>query len=281
MKRTAILMAVVSCTMGATYMLAEQTDGTVVKYDVDKVTPVTYEEETIVVAPAQGASVSGKIGNHTYVDLGLPSGLKWATYNVGATKPEEYGDYFAWGETKPQAESDSSYSWKTYKFMTEGYDSWRGVNKYTVDDGQYDSEPERNPVWYNNNGKFIGDGQTTLLPEDDAATANWGSAWRMPTREEQDELRNDCEWEWTDDYNGTGVSGRIGTSKANGNTIFLPAAGFRLNGSLSLVGRYVHYWSSSLSTGHHAYVLYFNSSSIGWGSGYPQLGQSVRAVSGK
>ncbi|MCQ2194623.1 MAG: hypothetical protein MJZ28_06680 [Paludibacteraceae bacterium] len=231
----------------------------------------------------QGVTVSGEIDGYTYVDLGLPSGQKWGTYNVGASKPEEYGDYFAWGETKPQAESDSSYSWETYKFMTKGIDYWRGVNKYTVDDGEYNSVPERNPVWYNNNGKFIGDSLTTLLPEDDAATANWGSAWRMPTREEQDELINGCKWEWTDDYNGTGVSGRIGTSKANGNTIFLPAAGYRGLGSLYDVGSNGSYWSSSLSAGISSYAceLYFYSLDLGWYNLSRQGGRSVRAVSGK
>ena len=212
--------------------------------------------------PGDGQSVAGKVGKFPYVDLGLPSGLKWATYNVGATKPEEYGDYFAWGETTPQPESD--YSWATYKWCNGNFDS---MTKYC-------SQSRYGTV----------DNLTTLLPEDDAATANWGSAWRMPTREEQDELREGCDWEWTDDYNGTGVAGRIGTSKTNGNTIFLPAAGYRFNGSLYSVGYYGHYWSSSLSTdySYFAYVLNFSSNYIVWGNyGYRRHGQSVRAVSGK
>ena len=127
------------------------------------------------------------------------------------------------------------------------------------------------------------DSLTTLLPEDDAATANWGSAWRMPTREEQDELREGCDWEWTKDYNGTGVSGRIGTSKTNGNTIFLPAAGYRYCGSLNFVGSSGNYWSSSLYTDYsdNAYELNFGSSNIDWFSDVRQDGLSVRAVSGK
>ena len=258
MKRTALTalsMAAVSCAMGATYMLVEQTDGTVVKYDVDKVTQVTFEED------AQGVTVSGEIDGYTYVDLGLPSGLKWGTYNVGASKPEEYGDYFAWGETTPQPES--GYSWTTYKWCNGDYDS---MTKYCTE-------------------SYYGtvDSLTTLLPEDDAATVNWGRAWRMPTRAEQDELKEGCDWEWTDDYNGTGVSGQIGTSKANGNTIFLPAAGCRYGGSLYSVGSNGNYWSSSLYTGSslNAYVLYFDSSSIGCYGSNRQDGRSVRAVSGK
>ncbi|MCQ2193679.1 MAG: hypothetical protein MJZ28_01875 [Paludibacteraceae bacterium] len=126
------------------------------------------------------------------------------------------------------------------------------------------------------------DSLTTLLPEDDAATANWGSAWRMPTREEQDELREGCDWEWTKDYNGTGVAGRIGTSKTNGNTIFLPAAGYHRNGHLYRMGGYGFYWSSNLSTDTNAiaYIL-DGSDNIDWDNFSRRYGQSVRAVSGK
>ncbi|MCQ2218704.1 MAG: hypothetical protein MJZ33_09545 [Paludibacteraceae bacterium] len=264
MKRTAMTalsMAAVSCAMGATYMLVEQTDGTVVKYDVDKVTQVTFEED------AQGVTVSGEIDGYTYVDLGLPSGLKWGTYNVGATKPEEYGDYFAWGETTPQPDSDTSYSWATYKWCN-------GTFSFMT---KYCSQSR-----YGTYGTV--DNLTTLLPEDDAATVNWGDAWRMPTSAEQDELREGCDWEWTDDYNGTGVAGRIGTSKTNGNTIFLPAAGYRYNGSLDSVGYYGSYWSSCLfmDNNHGGYVLCFHSYYIGWDCSVDrQDGRSVRAVSGK
>ncbi|MCQ2195156.1 MAG: DUF1566 domain-containing protein [Paludibacteraceae bacterium] len=213
--------------------------------------------------PGDGQSVAGKVGKYPYVDLGLPSGLKWATYNVGATSPEEYGDYFAWGETKPQAASDSSYSWATYKWCNGDGDF---LTKYCTQ-SRYGTV----------------DSLTTLLPEDDAATANWGGAWRMPTRAEQKELIEGCDWEWTDDYNSTGVSGQIGTSKTNGNTIFLPAAGGRNNGSLSDVRGYGYYWSSSLRTGSSfsAYVLYFNSGYIDWDFDNRLYGLAVRAVSGK
>ena len=209
--------------------------------------------------PGEGQSVTGKVGKYPYVDLGLPSGLKWATYNIGATKIEESGNYFAWGETTPQPKSD--YCWTTYKWRSGNP---RSVTKYCTD-------------------RFYGtvDDLTTLLPEDDAATANWGSAWRMPTMEEQEELREACDWKWTNNFNGTRKSGMIGTSKTNGNTIFLPAAGcYDCGRHNNTVGYYGSYWSSSLSEfSNSASVLDFDSDHIGEFS-YPRPdGQPVRAVS--
>ena len=146
----------------------------------------------------------------TYVDLGLPSGLKWATCNLGATTPEGYGDYFAWGETKPK----DNYNWSTY------FDSEDGITFKKYNDG--------------------GD-KTILDPEDDAAHVNWGGNWRMPTIEEQEELMNNCTWTWTqkNGINGYEVEG------PNNHTIFLPAAGYRYESSLNYLGSYGHYWSSS------------------------------------
>ena len=110
-----------------------------------------------------GGNGGGNGGNtHAYVDLGLPSGLLWATCNVGANNPQDYGDYFAWGETTPK----DFYSWSNYKYC-RGYEQ---LTKYcTMSD-------------YGYNGYT--DNLTTLLPEDDAATVNWGDGWRMPTKEE-------------------------------------------------------------------------------------------------
>lgn len=180
---------------------------------------------------------------HEYVDLGLPSGILWATMNVGASSPEEYGDYFAWGETQPK----SVYSSDTY----------------------FDS----------NNNKYSTSKKTTLDLEDDAAHVNWGGGWRMPTKAEQDELRNtnNCTWTWTIQ---NGVYGYKVTSKKNGNSIFLPAAGYRYDSSLYLAGSGGSYWSSSLSTddSNGAYFLYFNSSYVDWGYNYRDIGPSVRAV---
>ena len=160
-------------------------------------------------------------GNHEYVDLGLS--VKWATCNVGASKPEEYGDYFAWGETQPK----TTYDWRTYKWCNG---TCFTQTKYCTD-------------------SYYGtvDNKTQLELSDDAARANWGGNWRMPTREERDELLNNCTWKWTTQ---NGVYGYKVTSKKNGNSIFLPAAGYRFVSSLYYAGSYGDYWSSSLYSGY-------------------------------
>ena len=131
---------------------------------------------------------------HQYVDLGLTSGTLWATTNVGATNPQDYGDYIAWSETEPLYATLDPLTWRADK-DTSGY-SW--VN-FTLSDG--DSE---NFTKYNST-----DGKTILDPEDDAATVNWGSGWATPTPAEACELEKECYWEWTTNYNGTGVAGYI------------------------------------------------------------------------
>lgn len=164
------------------------------------------------------------------VDLGLSSGTLWAPMNIGAAKPEEYGDYFAWGETTAK----DTYGWSTYKWMSEG----ETINKYTFADGKTEA------CWYDQDGNFIGDGRTTLDPEDDAATAAWGSDWRMPTNAEWEELNDECSWTW-EAVNG--VEGYTVTSKTNGNSLFLPAAGCRVGSDLHNSGPYGRYWCSELS----------------------------------
>ena len=183
--------------------------------------------------------------DHAYVDLGLPSGLLWATCNVGAEAPEDYGDYFAWGETQPK----DTYNWSTYQY----YDG-SNVTKYTGSDGL-----------------------TTLLPEDDAATANWGSDWRMPTKEEWQELYNNTTVTWTTQ---NGVNGRLFTA-SNGNSLFLPAAGCRSSSSLYDAGSNGYYWSSSLYTGSPNYAWYFGFYSDYYDMYYfyyRYIGQGVRPV---
>ena len=155
--------------------------------------------------------------NHEYVDLGLPSGTLWATCNVGAEYPEAYGDYFAWGETVPK----SVYDWSTYQYCNGGISA---LTKYCNDAS-------------NGYNGFV-DNLTILLPEDDAATANWGPGWRMPTKAEWEELYNNTTCTWTTQNN---VSGRLFTAN-NGNSLFLPAAG----NSLFYPGSDGLYWSSSL-----------------------------------
>ena len=186
---------------------------------------------------------------HEFIDLGLPSGLKWATCNVGATSPEEYGNYYAWGETATK----ETYDWSNY------FDTSDGGSTFT---------------------KYTTDGKTTLEPEDDAAAVNWGGQWRMPTDAEWTELRENCEWTWTDDYNGTGVAGRIVTSNINGNHIFLPAAGYRNNDDLRDAGSSGYYRSSSLRTGYpvNAWYVLFGSDLVGVYDVSRYYGKSVRPV---
>ena len=192
---------------------------------------------------------------HEYVDLGLPSGLLWATCNVGADAPEDYGDYFAWGETQTK----STYNWNTYQYCM-GYSNT--LTKYC------------NDASYGYNG--FTDDLTTLLPGDDAATANWGSDWRMPTKAEFDELCNNTTGTWTQQG---GVNGWLFTA-ANSNSLFLPAAGWRYDGSLYFAGSYGSYWSSSLNTScpYAAWNFYFRSGNYSMYDSDRSGGQSVRAV---
>ena len=194
------------------------------------------------------------IFDYAYVDLGLS--VKWATCNVGATKPERYGDYYAWGETEPK----TTYNWNYYK--------WCSGSSTTLT--KYNTSSEYGTV----------DNKTVLDLEDDAARANWGGAWRMPTDDEWTELRENCTWTWTDDYNGTGVAGRIVTSNINANSIFLPAAGYRLRGDLLNAGDIGLYWSCSLRTVRPDYAWYvlFNSDDVLRDYSGRICGQSVRPV---
>ncbi len=181
---------------------------------------------------------------HEYVDLGLPSGTLWATCNVGADAPEEYGNYYAWGETTTK----NNYSWDTYKCGTNSK-----LAKYKTTDGL-----------------------TTLEAKDDAATANWGEEWRMPTYAEWAELRENSTWTWT---TLKGVNG-YKVKATNGKSIFLPAPGFRHYDNLNDAGRIGPYWSSSLNLGDpiSAWNVDFNSDNVNWLTGYGCIGRSVRPV---
>lgn len=180
-------------------------------------------------------------GNHPhYIDLGLPSGTKWACCNVGASKPEDYGGYYAWGETSEK----SVYNWDTYKY---GYNN--GVDDYS---------------------HLVNIGSDIAGTSYDAATANWGAPWRMPSKAQIQELLNNTTSTWTTQ---NGVKGRKFTG-SNGGTVFLPAAGLR--------GSYGYYWSSTLYERRpdHAYYLGFYSGFDDWGDGsrYRYYGYSVRPV---
>ena len=197
----------------------------------DEISFTTEEEE-------EGCEPDGEIAGHYYVDLGLPSGVKWATCNVGASSPEDYGDYFAWGETSPKAE----YSWEN-----------------SVTNGEEMSD-------------ISGDAQY------DAATANWGGSWRMPTKEQMEELVEHCEWEWTQ-VNGVNGAKVIGP---NGSCIFLPAAGFRDGSSIFHDGYDGFYWSSTPYDYYYdlnyAYNLYFITGDEDVNLSYRYYGLTVRPI---
>ena len=174
--------------------------------------------------------------SHEYVDLGLPSGTLWAMCNVGASCPEECGDYFAWGETVPKEE----YTYENYKWWYFDESGYRNISKYNT-------KSNFGPV----------DNKTELEPEDDAAYVNWGTLWRMPSLEQVAELVNSCSWQWTQE---NGVIGHLLTGP-NGNTMFLPASGYYDGNSPEYVGTYGIYWSRSLYSylPDRAYALYFDS----------------------
>ena len=228
-----------------------------------------------------GSSVfkSGTENGHDYVDLGLTSGTKWATCNVGANKPQDYGNYYAWGEVTTK----ETYNWSIYKYGS-GYDQ---LTKYCSKSS------------YGKDG--FTDSKTTLDLSDDAAYVNWGGKWRMPTYDQQTELRNECCWVWTDSYNNSNVKGYIvykakassdkgvkiyedetpsSSYKLSDAHIFLPAAGYRDDGDLGVAGSYGGYWSSSLGTGYpdYAWNVFFLSDDVGDYFDLRCYGRSVRAV---
>ena len=217
---------------------------------------------TCEAADGSGVKATCKVSVPEYVDLGLPSGTLWATYNIGATSPEDYGDYFAWGETEGYNDGKTTFDWSTYKWC-EGSEST--MTKYCTDSS------------YGYNG--FTDEKTELDLEDDAAYVNWGPAWRMPSDEQLKELVNESNTivEWTTQ---NGVNGYKITGKTNGNSIFLPAAGYREDSSPFRAGSYGVYWSRTLySDGPYlACYLYFNSSFIDLYRDYRYYGRSVRPV---
>jgi len=224
----------------------------------EQIKSLTEERDALLkTSRAIGKAKSETFAGHEYVDLCLPSGTLWAICNVGASKPSDYGDYFAWGETSPKKDYDLSH----LNYRTSG-DSYTNVkfSKYVAD---------------SNYGTV--DNRTRLELSDDAARLNWGGSWRMPTEEEWVELKNNCTWTWTsqDGNNGYKVTGK------NGGSIFLPAAGWRNGGSQRDAGVNGDYWSSSLRAdeSYRAFGCYFYSGGVlpsHWGNRF--LGLSVRPV---
>lgn len=176
------------------------------------------------------------MGGHMYVDLGLPSGTLWSVCNMGADKPEEFGEYYAWGETSTK----SSYNWNTYSIGSE-----------------LDSLP-------------------TLDEAHDAAASSWGYGWRMPSREDFDEIVTYCTMTWT---TRSGVNGYLVTG-TNGNTMFLPASGGRGDGNIYESGSCGFYWLNSVYTDdtQFAWGFLFDANSFSETSYYRMYGQSIRPV---
>ena len=188
---------------------------------------------------------------YEYVDLGLPSGLKWATCNVGANNPEDYGLYFAWGET-------TGY---TAEQITSGVRSFSSS------------------VYKSGSAASI---STDLTLEQDAARANLGGNWRMPTKVEFHELIDNCDVTWTDDYNRTGIKGRTFTSKINGKSVFFPAADSYYYSSTNSVGSEGLYWSASMGewnpSSYSSALSFSHGEDPSLGSADRVCGNSVRGV---
>ncbi|MBR0301253.1 MAG: Ig-like domain-containing protein [Bacteroidales bacterium] len=225
-------------------------------------------ECAVTILPPKGAV---DMGMELTREDGTTYKLYWAECNLGAEKPEDYGDYYAWGEVEPSYSSQdpltwkdgkTGYDWASYKWCNSNYEK---LTKYcTADETSY---------W---DGEGSPDGKTVLDPEDDAARVNLGGTWRMPTDAEWTELRTECTWTWTTQ---NGVNGRLVTGK-NGNSIFLPAAGNLLSTGLFDAGSYGDYWSFSLDPDEPAIALnvYFYSDDVCGSTGTRTNGYSIRPV---
>lgn len=232
--------------------------------------------------PKENYGVDGVTPMPDAVDLGLESGLKWASFNLGASKEHEYGDYYTWGETSAKQD----YTWATNIYANGEYNR---LTKYC---------PRGETTYWDAMAKPEGpDGEIQLLPSDDVAHVKLGGKWRMPTRDDINELlalktNDDYTWEkWVlaTDADGNEVKDAWGnvvrgiriTRKSTGARLFLPAAGRRDGAQIGWVGSCGLYWSSSLYSDYpsRAYCLNFDSYDSNWYGGSRQLGFTVRPVS--
>lgn len=204
------------------------------------------ENETQNVRKKTNGQLTGSVNGHDWVDLGLPSGLKWATCNVGASVPEEFGDYYSWGEIEPKEEYTSINS-LTYKV------SFRKLKKFGIVDDS-----------------------GILTKEHDVANVNWGEQWRMPTIEEYGELIDECTWNFAS-FNG--VNGYLVTGP-NKKNIFLPAAAFQQGNTIENIGDFGDYWSSTVVTelSGVSYSLGYSSKSYGRRRYARYAGRTIRPV---
>lgn len=213
-----------SISVAAQGIIVHKKDGTkiMVPYEqFDSISTYDYNDEAWVQVDSLG---------HKYVDLGLS--VKWAACNIGAKHSEEYGDYFAWGETIGSNNREKIFNASSYKYCRD--DNIKDLTKYCTLD-KYGSV----------------DNKTTLEPGDDAATVNWGGKWRMPTRKEFEELKNNCEWTWydkgnTEFYGVPGYKVRSLKQGYNNSYIFLPASGLYNEDRNPYLGTDGSYWGSSL-----------------------------------
>ena len=211
------------------------------------------------------------------VDLGLPSGTLWANMNIGATTPEGYGLYFAWGETTGYTSNDQDgrvFDIPSYKWIAEGQSADNYYNKYQIEDGYTECS------WYNADGQFIGDGKDVLDPEDDAAAVIWGGNWCMPTADDIVELLQYTTSEWTILNE---VYGCKFTSPTNGNFIFLPAAGARFLQNLTDENKDCEIWTKSINpySSRDAVHMNLSPSLSTWGFSVRYAGKNIRPVQKK
>ena len=220
---------------------------------------------------AIGVMAQGKNG---YVDLGLSSGTLWAACNVGAKSPEQFGDYFGWGEivphfykgkwSKPMQEGYYGYCWPNYRLCNR---SFKLLTKYCCHEE------------YGNDG--FTDYRIMLNPDDDAASVIMGKKWCMPTEEQWQELIDECQWTWTDNYKNTSVAGYIVANRHKNKVhIFLPAAGFYDRNLFHQGGITGDYWSSSLDRNNSSYARFvsFHDNNCDIVSNNRCYGISIRAV---
>ena len=161
---------------------------------------------------------------HEFVNLGLPSRTLWATCNVGATSPEQAGLYFTWGET-------TGYTAEQVKNGEHSFSELSYKSSHTASINAH------------------------LNIRQDAARSYMGGKWRIPTYDEFQELIDNCDGVWTENYNGTGVTGYIFISKINGNSVFFPVAGICIDLSVKHVGSYVGYWSDFYASQEYAWFM--------------------------
>ena len=276
-----------TATLPATVLPEDSTDE--VEWSSSDETVATVQDGVVSAVALGTATITAKAGNHTdkcavivktpdpaknviiAVDLGLS--VKWGSVNLGAEKPEEYGDYYAWGEIEPYYSSQDPLTWKDGK---TGY-NWASYKWCNGTDHKLTKycPTDKTSYW---DGEGSPDNKAVLDPEDDAAHISLGGKWRMPTDAEWTKLWENCTWTWTTQ---NGVNGRLVTGP-NGNSIFLPAAGRWVNASLRRAGSNGYYWSSSLYTDYpyRAWYVIFDSGVGGlYSDGIRYDGQSIRPVS--